>query len=393
MRIGPAAVAAMMLAATLASPAAAQDAGAAHTGFTIRATGYLQLDARAFPDWGVRPGTPRLERDTLAIRRLRGGVDGAWRNTSFELSVDPFDDEDNIIKDAYLQLALKARHRIRVGQFKIPGSREYDTTARRTDFLERSILAAELAAGRDIGVRIDGRLRSFRYEAGVFAGDGVGRRERAGVTIAGRGRWEPIRGLELAMFGSIGDTTADETAAANGLDGRSAAGYRFFERVYVDGRRARFGGDAEWTSGPWRITADALRVHDQRRGQSPDYDDLPSFLAQAWTVGASRRFGDGAANGDRVERWPWQVAARYEQAIFDDVGPVTERASVRPRATDIRRRGVDTVTTGLSYQATRWLRVLSEAGLERYREPHSAPSPGRSGSYVTAGLRLQIEFR
>jgi len=377
---------------TLSSTALAQSTSTDSTDFTVRPTGYVQFDFRTFPDWEVRPGTPRLDRDRVSVRRLRGGLNGDWKRASFEISVDPFDDEDNFVKDAYLQVALRARHRVRIGQFKVPGSREYDTTARRTDFLERSLLATELAAGRDIGVRLDGRFRALRYEGGVFAGDGVGRGERAGVTTAGRARWEPARGLEVAMFGSLGRTTADETDSANGLDGRSPSGYRFFERVYVDGSRIRIGADVEWTRGLWRVSADALRVTDQRRAQGVDHDDLPSFLAHSWTVTSSRRFGAGPAKGDRSERWPWQAALRFEHATFDDADPPTDRGSVRPRAGDIRTRGVDAFTSSLSYRATRWARVVGEAGVERYREARSAPTPGRTDNYFTAALRLQLEL-
>ena len=75
----------------------------------------------------------------------------------------------------------------------------------------------------------------------------------------------------------------------------------------------------------------------------------------------------------RTERWPWQAAIRFEHVTYDDAGPATGRESVRPRAADVRARGVDSLLGGLSYQATRWLRVLGEAGVERYSEARSAP--------------------
>lgn len=366
--------------------------------FSIAPTGYIQLDFRAFPQWNVAPGTGRLNRDAVEARRARVGIEGRWKAMTFEFSADPLDaDDDAVVKDAFVELRLGRRRRLQMGQFKLPGSREYDGPARRTDFLERSVLAGSLAAGRDIGVMFDGRIGRVRYEAGGFLGDGQGRRERAGMTGAGRINWEPRRGLEIGGYGAVSRTEAVDTEAGNGLDGRSSAGYRFFDRVYVQGRRVRVGGDVEWTRGPWRLTTEALRVTDQRREQGVDFDDLPVLLAQSWTVAGSRRFGrprNAAARPEplgRAERWPWQLAVRFEHAEFDDEGAATGRDSTRPRAADVRNRGVDSLTTGLTYQATRWLRLVGDGGVERYSESRTAPQSGRR-SYLTAGLRLQFEW-
>ena len=62
------------------------------------------------------------------------------------------------------------------------------------------------------------------------------------LTAAGRVVWNGPRDVELAGSFSEGRTTAVDTESANGLEGRSQSGYRFFERLYVDGRRTRVGG-------------------------------------------------------------------------------------------------------------------------------------------------------
>ena len=62
---------------------------------------------------------------------------------SFEFTVDPMDDfDDTLIKDAYIQIRFTRAVRLRGGQFKLPGSREYGTSARSLDFLERSAFRA-----------------------------------------------------------------------------------------------------------------------------------------------------------------------------------------------------------------------------------------------------------
>ena len=88
----------------------------------VRPTGFLQLDFRTFPDWDVRPGTGRLNRDEIELRRLRGGVDGSWRQLSFELSVDPFDEDGTFVKDAYLDDGLASSCASAVGSSRSPAA-------------------------------------------------------------------------------------------------------------------------------------------------------------------------------------------------------------------------------------------------------------------------------
>ncbi|HUQ71346.1 MAG TPA: porin, partial [Planctomycetaceae bacterium] len=261
--------------------------------FEISPRGYVQLDWRGYPDWTVATGSGRLEYETLSVRRLRAGIDGQWRRMAFEFTVDPMDElDDTLIKDAYMQIRLTRAVRFRGGQFKLPGSREYGISASSLDFLERSAFAQSIAPGRDIGGTIFGDLgRRFAYEAGVFAGDGNGRNSRSGVTVAARVEWDGPRGVELAGLFTEGRTTAVDTEAANGLEGRLPSGYRFFERLYVDGRRTRIGGDARWTPGRWQVSGEAMHVQDERAGQGLDLEDLPGAVGIGWSAAVTREFG------------------------------------------------------------------------------------------------------
>ena len=363
----------------------------------INTSGYVQFDTRNFPAWNAFAGTGRLNRQESEIRRLRGGLEVAWKNLTFELGVDPLDDDGTLIQDAFVAVRVRDGFRLRGGQFKLPGSREYDRSARRADFMERSVLASELAPGRDIGVMLDADRGALRYELGVFTGDGNGRQERAGATAAARILWEPVPGLDLSTYTTIGSTDAVDHEAANGLNGRSASGYRFFDRVYVHGRRVRTGGDVEFTRGRLQLSAAGLRVSDERRGQGVDHDDLPSLIGEGWTLAGSWRFGarhDGTheTKAGRRQRWPWQLALRFEHAAFDDDGPSTGRSSVRPRASEVRERGLDALTLALSYELGPWARVIADAGLERYIDPRTAPTPGDRGDYFITGLRVQLGF-
>ncbi len=349
--------------------------------FEIVPEAYIQLDWRAYPNSPAVPGTGRLPFETFEVRRLRAGVDGRWRSVRFELTIDPQDLDGTFVKDAYGEIRPGA-YEIRFGQFKVPGSREYATSARALDFLERAAPGAMLAPHRDLGVALHGDIgRRFDYEIGLFAGDNNGSSRRSGLTGAGRLEWEPSNSLVIAAYGSEGKLSAVESDPENGLEGRLSSGYRFFENVYVDGRRSRFGGDAEWSPGPWQFTVEAMRVRDERLGQGVDLDDLPSVVG----IGASF-----------TTRWRFaprrDVAVRYEYLGFDDVGPETSRASVRPRAADVRAQSGQAVTLGASWGATRWIRIMGNAGVEWFSDPRSAPEPGRSGGYWTLGTRLQLEL-
>lgn len=349
--------------------------------FELIPRAYVQLDWRGYPDWPVPPGTGTLQFDTFEVRRLRAGADGHWRAVRFEVAVDPQDLDGTFVQDAYAEVR-RGGYRIRFGQFKVPGSREYGASAASTDFLERAALGRVLAAQRDVGAMFHGDLgQRFDYDVGVFAGDDNGSSRRAGLTGAARFEWEPSRDLILAAYGSAGRLTAVDSDPENGLEGRLPSSYRFFDNVYVQGRRTRLGGDVEWSPGRWQFTAEALRVHDERLEQGLDIDDLPPVAGIGATVTARWRF---AARRD--------VAIRYDYLGFDDIGPETAMSSVRPRASDIRARSGEGITFGASWGITRWARVMAESEVEWFSDARSAPEPGRSGPYWVFGTRFQLEL-
>jgi hypothetical protein len=360
--------------------------------FEVAPRGYIQLDARSYPDWPVAPGTGRLEYHTFEVRRLRAGLDGHWRWVGFEVTVDPQDIDGTLVKDAYAQLRLTPAIRVRAGQFKVPGGREYQTSARNLDFLERAALASSLAAGRDLGVMVTGDLtKTVKYQAGVFAGDGNGRRARAGLTSAGRIVVGSGKAIELGASFSIGRTSSSEQDPANGAEGRTASGYRFFEPVYVQGQRLRIDADARWEVGAWRLSTEVLRARDARDEQGQAFENLPAVSGIGWSAAVRRRFGrrPGALRS-RIREW--EAGLRIDGLSFDDDGAPTAADSVRPRAADIRARSAQTLTGSLSWGPTRWARVITNVAVERYDEPRSAPEAGRREPYWTFGTRLQLEL-
>jgi hypothetical protein len=376
----------------IAQQAPEQAASKKPRAFEIAPRAYVQLDWRGYPDWTVAPGTGRLEFDTFEVRRLRAGIDGRFRRVAFEVTIDPEDFDGTIVKDAYAQLRITRVFRVRAGQFKLPGSREYHISARNVDFLERSALASSLAAGRDIGVMLTGEIGTdLEYQAGVFAGDGNGRAARAGRTAAGGVNWDLAGGFEIGGSASWGDTSSVDSDPANGLEGRTASGYRFFERVYVQGHRVRLGGDAQFERGPWRLTGEVMRTRDGRARQGLELEDLPPVLGVGWSVAVTRQFGRNQGTA-RSRIREWNVGLRLDGLSFDDEGQATSTDSVRPRATDVRRKAAQTLTASMSWGPVRWVRLITDAAIERYDEARSAPEAGRRGPYWALGSRLQLEL-
>ncbi len=373
----------LMAVACLPVAAFAQDtpAAARDQDFALTPTGYVQFDMRAFPDWPISSGTGRLSHDTVEVRRIRAGLDGSWRRLAFEFSIDPLDDDGTLVKDAYAQLRVGS-YRVRFGQMKLPGTREYGASARNTDFLERAGFVSSLGTHRDIGATVLARFgRRLDYQVGLFGGDDNGENDRAGLTAAGRLEWDVRKDLVVAGFASEGRATSHDTDPENGVSGRTPAGYRFFDDVYVQGRRQRLGGDVEWSPGDWQFTFEGLRLSDQRQEQGLDFEDLPAAIGTGASLTARWRF---AARRD--------AAIRYEYLGFDDAGPGTGTDSVRPRATDIRPLAAHAVTLGGSWRVLPWARLVGNVGMEWLSDARSAPDPARQGTYFVLGTRLQIEL-
>jgi hypothetical protein len=363
---------------------------AAQGDFEIAPRGYVQFDWRAYPDWNISTGTGRLNLDTLEIRRARVGVDGQWRGLSFEVTVDPEDEDGVLVKDAYAAMRFSDAFRVRAGQFKLPGGREYGRSARTIDYLERAALADSASAGRDVGAALFGDVGDrLTYEAGVFAGDGNGRASRSGTAAAGRVEFAVTGDIELGGSFSMARTDAVDSEDPNGPVGRAPSSFRFFEQVYTHGWRVRSGADVRWERGPWRVDGELLRLDEQRREQGLDFEDLPRLVGLGWSASITHQLF--RRQGDRVRWREIELAGRVDVLGFDDSGRATDMDSVRARATDIRPRSVLTTTLGASWSPSTWTRVMTNASWEHYDETRSGPRAGRPG-FLVIGTRLQVSL-
>jgi phosphate-selective porin OprO/OprP len=373
--------------------------------FRLDFKGYLQGDFRSFRDWEPAFGDPEeglLRSDTSELRRLRLGLELDWKRLTAELDVDPRPEQGTRVKDAFLDLELVRALHLRGGSFKPPVSREFLTSAARLPFIERTMLAANLAPDREWGVMLHGEpWKPVDYSVGYFQGDGRGRRSRADETWAARLALRPVKDLELAGSFAQGDVQADAEGAdarSRGLVGQSPSGFVFFGRHFVDGRRRRVGVDAAFTPGPLDIRAEWLEAREQRKGQGAVFDDLPDEVGRGWAVGATwllvgKRSGSGAVEPRRgfpQDAGAVEIGVRWEELRFDDAGPDAGFAGAGDRARNIRPGSDRVLTAGLSWWPRGWLRAMGNVLFETYGDPLLAPESGRRGRYVTLVGRLQV---
>ena len=78
-------------------------------------------------------------------------------------------------------------------------------------------------------------------------------------------------------------------------------GDNFFDRVYVNGYRWRWGVDVYAEGGPATFTAEYLEGSDDRLGQGLADDDLPDLVSRGWYVAGTYR-ADGSAEVGRGPR-------------------------------------------------------------------------------------------
>jgi phosphate-selective porin len=374
-------------------------------GFRVALQGYVQADFRSFPDWpadaedGSRPHA-----DDFEWRRLRIGLEGEWRRLSFEVDVDPALEEGDELKDAWLSLRLAKALQVRGGHMKLPVSPERLTSPAKTDFVERADVVDAIAPERDWGVMLHGEVGRFvAYQAGVFEGDGSGRDERAGTTGAARLVLKPARWIEIGGSWSQGDVAAAPAGGTldpepKGFKGRSASGYTFFPRVFVNGRRLRWGADARIQTGPVALWGELLEGREQRLGQGPVQEDLPDLRGDGWSVTAT-----WLLTGERKTRTvrpdhsllggpgAVELAVRYEETWFDDESDEGFE-SAGSRAANVRPAGIQAFTGGLSWWPSSFLRLVGNVVVERYDDTLRAPEPGKSGAYVSLLGRVQVHL-
>lgn len=377
----------------------------------------IDLKGRALLEW--RKFDPEIGEDTFHLRTARVGLRGQLtRHFDWEVERE-ITEEDTIQfgewKDVYLEWNTLDAVRIKGGRFKVPFGLEQNTGVSDLDFAYRALGSTALTPGRDRGVMLFGDLGRVNYEAGVFDDDGDIAEsdepqfvaegedlESVGPSFAGRitgdlFRLLPVGRLQSANVG-VAYTNSRVPEGLNSLRGEGLWGDDFFERVYVKGRRQRFGTQFDWTPGPVGVRAEWMQSREQRLQQSNRNEDLSDLIGTAWYV-TGTWFVTGEDKDDNINaKRPLfsggigaiELAVRYEELGFrsaTDEGP----AFTNPRADNQSPNSDKAWTFGVNWITTKWSRVILNAIHEKFEDQNRTPQAGIS-SYWSGLVRLNIVF-
>jgi len=375
----------------------------ARSGFEFNLAGYIQGDFRSFHDYENAQGElPDLGAES-ELRRLRLGGDAKWKRLSVEFDFDPHDDQEHL-KNLFADLKITRGLHVTVGNMKVPVSPEWLTSAAKTDFVERNLVADTLAPGRDWGVKISGDVRHVAYQLGVFQGDGRVDQSRADTTLAGRIEVSPIKTIDVGVSASQGQVNADpattEDPLARGISVHAPSGFRIYERHFVDGTRRRLGADARFHYKSIGFKVEALQMTSERNGQGSVFDDLPREVARGWSLSSTwlvtgERKVRTIKPGHPIHRGgigAIEIGVRYDELDVDDDGEGVGFEGAGSRARNIRPVGGATLTGGLSWWPIEIARLYFNAVVERYDDALLAPVPGKKGNYVTLLARVQLSI-
>ncbi|MBY0497478.1 MAG: OprO/OprP family phosphate-selective porin [Cyanobacteria bacterium] len=420
-----------ILTAGAAVPAAAQNKGKRGFVWDDRPTIVFGEDVniavtgRALVEW--RWFDTDLGENLFALRAGRLGLKGdLTKHFDWEVEReigggDLSNDESRIEfgdwKDVYVRWRTFDAARVKAGRFKIPFGLEQNTGVSELDFAYRALGSRTIAPGRDTGVMISGELGRFGYEAGVFDDDGDNAESseiqfvREGEDLKDVGpsfavrvtgdlfRALPVPGRLRSANVGVAYTIADVPEGLNSLRGASFWGTEdFVERVYVKGRRQRYGAQFDWSPGPASLKAEWMQSREQRNGQSNRDEDLSDFIASAWYV-AGTWFVTGEDKDDNVNaRRPlWkggpgaiELAVRYERLAFESASK-QGTSFTNPRAQFLTPNSDTVVTAGVNWITSRWTRVILNAIHEDFADPARTPIVGTT-SFWSGVVRLNVVF-
>jgi phosphate-selective porin OprO/OprP len=379
-------------------------------GFEIALGGYAQVDYIDFVNWQSLDESQPLESPDWNLTRLRVSLEGEWRRLSWEFQGD-FGDVANFTedlevqrrRDIWLNYRFAKAFELRAGHFKVPVGLEWLTSARRLDFIERSLPSRNLAADRDWGVAAHGEVGRLEYTAGVFQGDDSYSFRTTGTTGAGR-LVVKLGDVDLGGSFAQGRVQAAEEVPGTlpqprGQEGEAISSFEFFKRKYVDGTRRYIGGDVAFLRGPFGLKAEYLEQREERLGQGPNFEDLPAVKGRGWSASATWLVtGEKKRRTIRPDRPVFQgpgaveLGFRYDEVRYDDVGPDEGFAGVGDRSRNVRPAADRAFTGGISWWPRAFLRIVGNVVQERFEDPLLAPEPGREGNYVSVIVRFQIEL-
>ena len=178
--------------------------------FKLQLRGRMQAQALA-----VIPGenSSAERQNALFIRRARIQLKGEfpWKlSFVMQLAFAPLDmeaHEPNVLRDLYAGWAPLRDLSLRFGQMKVPFDVQRVVSSSSLQFVDRSLVVAELNLDRDVGLvaysdDFLGLGQRLRYALGVFGGDGRNRiGTNVGLLYVGRIRYAPLGPIDDKIEG------------------------------------------------------------------------------------------------------------------------------------------------------------------------------------------------
>ncbi len=343
----------------------------ADTNFVLKLRGYVQADARFYPD-DVSTGT---RNDTFLLRRVRPIIEGTVAERfDYRIMLDfpsgsPTSAGNNgLVQDAYLNARLYPWLQIQAGKFKEPVGLERLQSGANLLFIERGY-PTQLVPNRDVGLQVHGDVfgGGLRYEVGVFNGvanGGSGDNEQADdekdiaarlfATPFGKSDNEWLRGVGFGVAGTYGEQEgALRSFASPGQQTffayTSGAGTVAAPNVTADGTIWRVSPQAYYYVGPFGIFGEYVLSSQEARQVAGATTTRDTLRNRAWQVAASW-FLTGEDNSFKAvtpqqpfvlggEGWgAFELTARYgELDVDNDTFPIF--ASPATAATKARSWG------------------------------------------------------
>lgn len=339
------------------------------------------------------------------------GTVGKYVNFEVERELEELDPW----RDVFLNYSQFDEVQFQFGKFKEPFGLDENTGATNLDFANRSLIADNLAPGRDVGYMLHGRVldRRIGYEYGRFDHDGRNAKpkDQTSTRVYGdktkvfRLSAEPLRTLKsdyadvyVAMAWANTDVLEE---GFSGVRGKTVLGNTFFESDYpVIGERKRKGFEFRYRPGPASVQYEWTEFTDQRLGMSVEDTDLSPIRGRGWYLaGTVALTGDSKSKGLDETKHPIfqggfgavEVAARVERLTFDSTAVNDSLPSTSPRADKILGNSDKAVTFGVNWYLNRWVKIQFNAIKETLSDPEQGPLPEKP-SFWSRVLRLQFSL-
>jgi phosphate-selective porin OprO/OprP len=279
----------------------------ADTNFVLKLHGYVQADARFYPD----DANATAPNDTFLLRRIRTIFEGTvFQDFDYRMMLDfgagsSLSTANNtLVQDAYINYHPFAWLQAQVGKYKAPVSLDRLQPDAYLTFVERSY-TSQLAPNRDAGVELKGDLFDGRvnYAAGIF--NGVGDNDSGEIEIAddekdfmGRvftapfkaSKIEPLRKIGFGLAGTIGNHEGP-------LKGFVSPGQQTMfsynpanvgtntVSVVADGEQWRLAPQGYYYIGPFGVWGEYIISNVNLRKNNPT--EFATFRNTAWSLQAS----------------------------------------------------------------------------------------------------------